>query len=69
MRIRKNKFALIDSDGSLKVYSSLKLKNSNKYLLKEKDYKTLKKLDRNTVDKNSKSKYRKVFFNYFSNLK
>ena len=62
MKPIKNKFVLIESDGSLKICSSLKLKISNNYFLKETDYKTLKNLDYNTVEKNLKSKYRKVFF-------
>ena len=62
MRFLKNKFAYIESDGSLKVCIFSKLKNSNKNLLKEKDYKTFKKLKFNTIEKNIKSKYRKVFF-------
>ena len=44
MRFFKNKFAYIESDGSLKVCVFSKLKTSNKNLLKEKDYKTFKKL-------------------------
>lgn len=62
MKFFKNKFAYIESDGSLKVCVFSKLKISNKNLFKEKDYKTFKKLKFNTVEKNIKSKYRKVFF-------
>ena len=62
MKFFKNKFAYIESDGSLKVCVFSKLKIPNKNLLKEKDYKTFKKLKFNTVEKNTKSKYRKVFF-------
>ena len=62
MRFFKNKFAYIESDGSLKVCVFSKLKNSNKNLFKEKDYKTFKELKFNNVEKNIKSTYRKVFF-------
>jgi len=63
MKYFKNKFVYIESDGNLKICTISKLKTSNKYLLKEKDYKTLKQLNSNTIEKKLKSRYRKVFFN------
>ena len=62
MKYIKNKLVYIESDGCIKFSYFCKSSIKNKYLIKEKDYKILKVLKDNYIEKNLKFKYRKSFF-------
>ena len=62
MKYVKNKLVYIESDGCVKFPHFFKSSTKNKYLIKETDYKKLKALKFNQVEKNLNSKYRKSFF-------
>jgi hypothetical protein len=62
MKYIKNKVAFIESDGCVKFVYLCKSSIKNNYLIKEKDYKTLKALKSNYIEKNLNLKFRKSFF-------
>lgn len=62
MKLYKNKYLQIESDGSLKFNTVLKSKLLNKLIIQEKDFKKFKNLKTRMKDKNYKSRYRKIFF-------
>ena len=62
MKYIKNKVAFIESDGCVKFVYFCKSSIKTKYLMKEKDYKILKVLKSNYIEKNLNFKFRKSFF-------